>query len=244
MYTKVPNEKEWERVHSTLYQMTGEEMLTYHLVRDSSCREIVSRLTKKIDTEDSVIEIPQGEEFHLLGRVSTMQFGRYIASSYYEACQKRKFLSFSTVHAKNISIYQGRPFLLYDIHPEDIVHIFPTDSDTSTLAKTEEELTYLPSLWLNLEALEQLTDRLGVYNQITCRTVRCLRPWGVLAISEVSDEVRRIAKEFQVKPVLVHPEEDVICYQKDLLYDSEKLKEVNEVLNREYGLKLRQLDLL
>lgn len=46
------------------------------------------------------------------------------------------------------------------------------DSDTKKEANREEELTKLPSLWITLSELDELSKELGVYNQVTVRTKR------------------------------------------------------------------------
>ena len=97
--------------------------------------------------------------------------------------------------------------------PKEIVHVFPADSDTEQYAENEEELTFLPSFWLKLNELEELTNLLGVYNQITCETKRdgeIIKPYAVVAFGEIDEKISEIAKNFNIKCILVHPDENAI----------------------------------
>ena len=173
--------KEWQTKHSSLAEISEGEV-TYEQCRKYACEDIAKKLTYPIqENKFFIIEIPEGTEFHFIGRVDTSQGGNK-TNSYYKTFEDRDFVAFSTINNQNISHYRGKIFFAYNILPEDIVHIFPIDSDTKKQAKSEEELTWLPSLWLTLQDLEELTKQLKVYNQITCKTKRngqILKPFAI-----------------------------------------------------------------
>ena len=240
------NSKEWQVVHSSLAKIKGSD-ITYEECRKYACEDIAKNTKLKFKEEkDFIIEIPKGTSFHFIGRVDTST-NLYDVDDYYQVFEKRKFISFSTINNKNISHYKGRAFLLYNIQPEDIVHVFPCDSNTrtDTGVMNEKDLTLLPSLWLNLNDLEELTNKLKVYNQVTCKTKRnkkILKPIAVVAFDKIDEGIKIIAKKFDIGIVLVHPDEDAINYDNDLiLYDEKKLNEVSYIIEEIYNIPVRKI---
>ena len=235
--------KEWEIQHSSLAKKMNYFGVTYEQCRKYACEDISNRTISQVNGKNFILEIPEGEEFHFIGRVNTSFNGNH-PNSYYETLQQREFVSFSTINNRNISRYKGRVFFVYNILPEDIVHIFPMDSDTKKMATTEEELTPVPSLWLTLNELEYLTEKMKVYNQVTCKTKRnghIIKPYAVIAFDEINDEIKKIANEFQIGCIIVHPDKNAINYTRDLLYDCTWLNSISYVIEEQYGLDVEFL---
>ena len=241
--TETFKSKEYQIKHSSLAKISKTEV-TYEQCRKYACEDICSNLTHlNLTKKSSVVEIPYGTEFHFIGRVNTNS-GGYRPEAYYETFESRDFVSFTSINNKNISHYKGRVFFVYNIHPEDIVHIFPMDSDIKTRATSEDELTMLPSLWLTLSDLESLTLMFKVYNQITCKSKRngqILKPFAVVAFDKLDDDVRRIADMFGIGCIIVHPDKDAINYRKDLLYDCWALNSIAPIMKKLYGIPVNQL---
>lgn len=239
---KLYKSEEWQIKHSSLAKRWHGNF-TYKQCRDYSCTSICSDLTH-INPNKCIIEIPKGEEFHFIGRVDT-EWCKHDPFTYYMAFKRRTFISFSTVCNKNISHYKNALFFVYDIYPEDIVHVFPMDSNTKVFAEGEEILTYFPSLWLTLKDLEDLTAKLGVYNQVTCRTKRkgkILKPIAVLAFGTITDEIMHVAKLFKVGIILVHPDDNAINYKEDLIAcDYDTLQSVSNILYQEEGISVKEI---
>ncbi|MBQ2835572.1 MAG: hypothetical protein IJE68_01895 [Clostridia bacterium] len=230
--------KEWEIEQSSLAKISKDE-ISYEQCRSFACEDISRSLTHLGDDLPFIVEIPENTEFHFIGRVDTT-FGNNTSSPYYKSFEDRTFISFTTINNRNISRYKGRIFFAYNIIPEDIVHIFPMDSDTSTDANCEEDLTPLPSLWLTLRELEDLTAELGVYNQITCNTKRygqILKPFAIIAFNELDEYTQKVAKEFGISCIIVHPDKEAIQYDKDLLHDYFQLKYVSSKMKEKYDLE-------
>lgn len=180
--------KKWETLHSSLIR-SGD--VTYDQCRAYSCKNITDSLTKVTIKKGEIVEIPQGVPFHFIGRVDT-SMGHNKPTEYYKAFMKREFISCTTICNQNVSHYKGNVFFIYDICPEDIVHIFPMDSDTKQHETREEDLTSLPSLWITLSELESLSSELGVYNQITVKTKRdgqIIRPFAIAAFNQTNDVI-------------------------------------------------------
>lgn len=210
----------------------------YQNCRDYSCRNI-SFHTSRIPTFESfkgtIVDIPKGIPFHFIGRVDEDYSFPDSPKAYYIPFEKHTFESFSTICAKNISRYNQGIFFIYNFFPEEIVHIFPLDSDTNVYVEKEEELTCLPSLWLTMKELEEISYQLGVYNQITCKTKRngeIIKPIAVAAFDIVTPEIIEIADKYSISIFLLHPETDAIDYHQDLLYDWDKLCEVSEITEK------------
>lgn len=235
--------KKWEVKNSSLGRMTNQKA-TYDKCREYACTDITSKLTHiKKSNVPCIVEIPANSEFHFIGRVNTKQ-GKVTKKTYYETFEKRNFVGFSTISNRNISRYKGEVFFVYDIYPDDIVHIFPADSDTKTDAENEQDLTYLPSLWLDLQDLESITNQLKVYNQITCKTKRngeIIKPIAILAIEKIDDNIQKLANEFETSIIVIHPDEDAITYTGDLLYDKEQFNLVSRKIELIYGIDIKSI---
>ena len=233
----------WEAQNSSLAKISKQET-TYEQCRKYACEDIVSKLTH-IEKQEVpfIVEIPENEEFHFIGRVNTTQGGN-ISKIYYKTFEDRNFVGFSTINKDNISHYRGEIFFVYNIFPEDIVHIFPVDSDTKKHAKDEQDLTYLPSLWLNLQELEDITNKLKVYNQITCKTKRngkIIKPFAVIAFDKMDENIQRTAKEFGIGIIIIHPDKEAINYTGDLLYDEVQFDTVSRKIEQIYGIDIKSI---
>ena len=229
--------RNWEIEQSSLGRKC--QQTTYKECRKYSCEDIARSLTPIPENAPFILEIPEDVEFHFIGRVDT---GTIIVNNqklYYGAFEARDYISFSTINNGNISRYKGGVFFAYNILPEDIVHVFPADSNTYTQARHEGELTKFPSFWVTLEELEKMTQELGVYNQVTCKTKRegkIIKPSAVVAFGELDDKTIEIANEFGIGCIIVHPKKGAMSYVKDLIDDYLKLKEVAAKLKRTYGI--------
>ena len=233
---------EWEIKHSSLAKKINSSV-TYEQCRRYACEDISRRTRIQVDKKKFILEIPKGKEFHFIGRVDT-SFRETCPSTYYQTFQCRKYVAFSTINNRNISRYKGGIFFIYNILPTDIVHIFSMDSDTNKMAVSEKELTVVPSLWLTLNELEELTEEMEVYNQITCKTKRkkhIIQPSAVIAFEKISEEIKKIAQEFQIGCIIVHPDENAINYQRDLLYDYKWLDSISYIMEKKYGLDVKSL---
>lgn len=233
-------DKEWEVKHSSLAQMSDVPM-TYEQCRAFSCEDISRRTMVSFPIgKGDVVEIPEGKEFHFIGRVDT-GFYRYDPHYYFHDFDYRNFISFSTISNRNISHYKGLPFFIYNILPEDIVHVFPMDSDTDVTATSEEELTRFPSLWINLKELECLRDKMRTYNQITCKTKRngqIIKPIAIVSFGELDDDIKVIADRFEVGCVIIHPAKNAINYGKDFLHDFYAIKSCAHDIMKKYDIDL------
>lgn len=217
----------WEIEHSSLAKKNvNKEILSYNLFRKYACSDIVKNLTHIKLNGESIIELPKGTDFHFVGRVDTNASDSYQPNPYYRSFKEREFISFSIINNSNISHYMGYVFFVYDILPQDIVHIFPCDSFTDVKANSEQKLTPLPSLWLTLKELEDISFKLRVYNQITCKTKRngkILKPYAVISFcgfgSEKDKMPQEIANRFGIPCIRVYPNEDAVNYGDDLLLD-------------------------
>lgn len=231
------NSKEWETKNSSLAKIKGKD-LTYKECRKYACEDIVKNLTHLPKELPPVLEIPKGTDFHFIGRIDTN--GGPLHNSpehYYSRFDLRKYVAFSIINRKNISRYKGKLFFIYKICKDDIVHIFPCDSNTCSSAKSIGALTEFPSLWLTLRDLEELTNCLGVYNQITCKTHRrkkIIKPVAILAIDKIDKYTKKIADKFGLSCIIIHPDEGAINYKKDLIFDSDRLEYVARMLKKSY----------
>lgn len=234
---------EWEIVHSSLNRSTSVTHVTYEQCRAYACKSIASSLTNVSIKNGEVVEIPYGVPFHFIGRVDTSS-DKNNPQSYYEAYKNRNFISYTTICNKNVSHYKGEVFFVYNIYPEDIVHIFPMDSDTKKSASKEEELTCLPSLWLTLSQLDMLSTKLGVYNQITAKTKRngqIIKPFAVVAFDQTNCIVQKAADLFEIGTVIIHPDENAVQYSGDLLYDWYKLQSISQIMKEIYGFSVSSM---
>lgn len=239
-HMSVEEKRKWETSHSSLIR-SGD--VTYEQCRLYSCLNIVNNLTQIDVKKGDVIDIPFGTPFHFLGRVDTSK-GNNNPDLYYQTYLDRNFVSYSTICNRNISHYKGNIFFIYNLCPEDIVHVFPMDSDTKRDARSEEKLTRLPSLWLTLSELEDFSRELGVYNQITAITKKAgeiIRPYAIATINQTDDYVQKVAEDFGIGTVVLHPDEDAIDYDRDLLYDWFKLKTVSEIMQKRCGFSVESM---
>ncbi len=233
-------QRDWEISHSSLIRSRN---ATYSQCREYSCSSIVNHLTKVTVSQGEIIEIPKGTPFNFIGRVDTSMVPNN-PISYYQSFINRNFVAFSTICNQNVSHYKGEFFFLHNLYAEDIVHIFPMDSDTKKDAKSEETLTVLPSLWITLSELKILTKKLGVYNQVTAKTKhngQIFKPFAIAVFNQVNENARRVANAFGVGIVVLHPDSNAINYNKDLLYDRLKLKFVSDRMKTLYGLSVESL---
>ena len=236
----IEEKRKWETSHSSLIR---QRTATYEQCRAYSCQSITNDLTRVSVKKGNIVEIPHGIPFNFIGRVDTSMSGNN-PQWYYQAYIDRQFISYTTICNKNVSHYEGDIFFLYNLYPEDIVHIFPMDSDTQTKVSAEKELTPLPSLWITLSELNMLSKKWGVYNQVTAKTKRngqIIKPFAVAAFEETNDNIQEIADLFEVGTVILHPDRDAINYNGDLLYDYVKLKSISEEIQKLYGFSVTSL---
>lgn len=210
----------------------------YEQCRSYACQNIINNLTSISISKDAVIELPPGTQYHLIGKVDTSYSNKNVPEIYYSAFKRRTFIPYTIINSKNISRYKGGIFFIYNLSYDDIVHIFPMDSDTNIGVTNEKDLTPLPSLWLTLSELESFSERLGVYNQITVKTKRngqIIKPIAIAAFNKISKDIRKIADLFEIGIIVLHPDENAINYRRDLLHDYYKLQSISEVMEKNYG---------
>lgn len=237
----VQEKRKWETSNSSFIRQNSNA--TYEQCRAYACESISNGLTNISIQKGEILDIPYGTPFHFIGRVDTSMSDNN-PKEYYKAFMNRHFISYSTICNQNISHYKGEIFFVHSLCPEDIVHIFPMDSDTNIKAIIEERLTILPSLWLSLPDLDMLSIEMGVYSQITAKTKRndqIIKPFAVVAFEETNDEIQDVANRFEIGTIIVHPDENAINYGKDLLYDMDKLQSISEITKRNYGFPVTQL---
>lgn len=231
----IEEKKLWEVHHSSLIRSMN---ATYEQCRAYSCQDIVNGLTKLSVKKGEIVEIPPNTPFHVIGRVDTSYVCKNIPETYYATFKNRTFVSHTVINEKNISHYKGGIFFIYDLLPEDIVHIFPMDSDTKKYATTEDDLTLLPSIWITLSELATLSAKMGVYCQITAKTKRngqIIEPIAVGAFNKVSEDIKKVADLFGLGILLLHPNKNAINYRRDLLYDYYKLQYISTITEELYG---------
>lgn len=236
------DKKEFEVKKSSLGKIN--QNARYEECRKHACEDIIRNLTHISEDMPDVIEIPKRENFHFIGRVDTNGFGGDTPDVYYSSFEERDFVSFSIINKRNISHYEGEIFYVYNLMPEDIVHIFPVDSNTDMLAKHEEELTIVPSLWITLKELEEVTQYLGVYNQITCKTKRkgsIIKPIGIITFDEDQTKAKMVARRFGIKIIKIHPNKNAIRYNQDIMYDKEMIKSVSSKMEEIYGISITDI---
>lgn len=237
----IEEKKKWETLHSSLGRMGN---VNYNQCRSFACKNIAEELTKIDVKKGEIIEIPQNIPFHFIGRAYTANWGNN-PENYYQSCMKRKFVPCTTICNQNVSHYKGDIFFMYNICPDDIVHIFPMDSDTKKKADREEDLTILPSFWITLSELEEVTKELGVYNQVTLKARRngqIIRPFAIATFDKISQEVQKIADLFKIGIVILNPDSNAVNYRGDLLYDWFKLKVVSDVMKEKYGFSVESMN--
>lgn len=237
----IEEKRRWEATHSSLAQLKN---ATYDECRSYACQSIASGMTNVSVKKGEILEIPYGVPFNFIGRIDTSR--DYLnPESYYSTYMRRTFTSYSIICNENVSHYKdSKIFFLYSICPEDIVHIFPMDSDTYKNALKESELTYLPSLWITLSELNKLSKKLGVYNQITIKTKRngqIIKPFAIVAFDKVDNYIQKIADLFELGIIIIHPDKNAVNYRQDLLYDWFTLRDASEVIEKLYGFHVKSL---
>ena len=230
--------KDWEIKHSSL-ALSLKKQVSYDECRNYACNDIAN--TTHIDENlPFIYEIPKGTPYNFLVRIDTCEVG-YNKEEYYNSFKKRDFISFSTYYNKNKSHYNYKDrnvLFAYNVKPDTIVHIFPTDSAIITTAKNEEELTDIPSLWLNQNELNKITLKLKTYNQVTCKTKQdgdILKPIAIIFEDKINDYGLSIAKEFGIKCIIVHPDNDVIDNSSNLFADFSKTQIIAKKIKEMYG---------
>lgn len=241
----IEKKRRWEISHSSLARLKN---ATYDECRAYACQSISDGMTKVSVKKGEIVEIPYGVPFNFIGRIDTSR--DYLnPESYYNTYMRRTFISYSTIYNQNVSHYKAsynasEIFLLYDICPEDIVHIFPIDSDTDQSAVKESELTRVPSVWITLSELNALSKRLGVYNQVTMRAkrnVQVIKPFAVAAFDKVDNHIQKIADLFDIGIIIIHPDKNAVNYSEDLLYDWYTFHNVSKIIEKLYGLSIASL---
>lgn len=237
MLNKVKS-KEWEIKKSTLGRQKNSGKVTYQQCRDCSCYDIIKNLTH-IETKSSVTELPRGTRFNFLVRVDTKLTDLNNPKSYYEQFNRRNFISFSTISNKNVSYYGlgGKVLFAYEVKPNSIAHVFPMDCDSNPDAETEDDITELPSLWLTLKELNEITGKLKTYNQITCKTKedgKILKPCAIIAIDRMDSHIKSVALKFGIRCIIVHPEKSAICETFDPFFplDKEAVSKTKEIFRK------------
>ncbi len=232
--------KDWERQVSSLYRI--DPTATLEECKNFS-RENISKYTTKIDKNATFIEYDPNSSFCFLGRVDTNLENPYDPINYYRVCDNRTFMSFSVLTEKNISHYKNSDknyMFIYDMPAEAIVHVYPCDADTSSYTSNEEELTKLPSIWITLDELNEITLDAKVYNQITCRTKdshgNLIKPVGLLVFGEITQEAQAVADRFGIPPVLIHPKKNAVNYSGDIMYDEFAMYGVSSTLRKAFGI--------
>lgn len=235
MITMSAEEKRnWEKKHSSFYR-TG---ISYEECRERSCSSILEITTKIKIKPGEIVFIPKGRGFHFLGRVDTSGT-RLTPQNYYKEFSKRHFVGHTIVNNLNYSHYNGDIFFVYELYPEDIVHVFPMDSYTNMEAKEENKLTIFPSMWLSGERLEEITGKMKVYNQITAKTKHkgdIIKPFAILCFEEPSKRILDIAELFQIGIIVAIPDDNAIFFDGELLDSEAKLLEVSGILEEITGI--------
>jgi len=233
----------WEAEHSSYKKLNNNA--SYQECREFACRDISQKTWCDINENSMIVEIPKGKEWHFIGRVATTRGSPNTPEEYYDSFNSRKYISFSTINNKNISRYRGCIFYIYNIMPEDIVHVFPMDSDLDRNAQSEEDISGLPSLWIGLEELENMTLKFRCYNQVTCKTHRngeIIKPIAVAAFGEITKEVLEVSKKFGITCLLCHPDKDAVNYNEDMLFDPGKLMVISKELKKLYNIDVKCME--
>ncbi len=231
--------KEWEIKHSSFCR----KGISYEECKELSCKSILDRVTRIDVGPGEIAFIPKGRGYHFIGRVDTSG-NTLIPQNYYKNFAKRYFVGQTLVNNANYSHYQGEVFFVYDLYPEDIVHVFPMDSYTDMEAKEESKLTIFPSLWLSGEELEKFTAELKVYNQITVKTKRngdIIKPFAVLCFETPSKRILEIAELFKIGTIVAPPDDDAIFFDGELLTSEVKLDEMSDIFEKRVGISPKEL---
>lgn len=197
---------------------------------------------QRVPRVGEVVEVNGEQSFHFMVRVdTTVQIivdGTTITPKvYYKTFESREFVSFSTIWQDNVSHYMGSPLFVYNINPEDIVHIFPMDSSTFMYAKYSKDLTNAPPLLLDLKDIDNLSTEMGCYPQITCRTKRngkIIKPVAIAVLNNITSEDVKIAESFGLGIFRIITSNKAIRYSGDVLCDPLQLLRCKNVMLREF----------
>ena len=198
---------------------------------------------QRVPRVGEVVEVNGEQSFHFMVRVdTTVQIivdGTTITPKvYYKTFESREFVSFSTIWQDNVSHYMGSPLFVYNINPEDIVHIFPMDSSTFMYAKHSKDLTNAPNLLLDLKDIDNLSTEMGCYPQITCRTKRngrIIKPVAIAVLNNITSEDVKIAESFGLGIFRIITSHKAIRYNGDVLCDPLQIVRCKNVMLREFG---------
>ena len=58
---------------------------------------------------------------------------------------------------------------------------------------------------------------------------------------KIDEEIVKIAERFNIKCILVHPDEKAINYSDDLLLDKKKITSISPIMEKKYGIKLKNM---
>lgn len=217
------NKQRFELLTSSL-RKNGNPDCTLEQAKQFSIADILSHITKlpaPISNQSATIQkLAPDVPFSFIARVDTSGNGSYSAQEIIKQSSSRQYLSYSLVTNKNISHYKTKyPFMLvYNIPPEAIAHIFPADSDTNPYATKDSEISGLPSTWLTFDELTNITNQIGMYNQISCKTQingQPLLPSAILAFNTAGVLEKNAATALNLPIILVHPNKDAINYVGD-----------------------------
>lgn len=197
---------------------------------------------QRVPRVGEVAEVKDEQSFHFMVRVdTTVQIivdGTTITPKvYYKTFESREFVSFSTIWQDNVSHYMGSPLFVYNINPEEIVHIFPMDSSTFMYAKNVKSLTNAPNLLLDLKDIDNLSTEMGCYPQITCRTKRngrIIKPVAIAVLNNITSEDAKIAESFGLGIFRIITSNKAIRYSGDVLCDPLQLLRCKNVMLREF----------
>ncbi len=160
--------------------------------------------------------------YKLLARVNTTPTGKCTKQELIKQCEDRDYISFSTETEKNTARYKTRDsfMLVYgDIPPEAIVHMCPIDSDSDTKAKNEMILTGYPSFWYSPDEFDSLKNRIGYYDQITCKTKvngTYVLPTAILSFKSIQPDAIAASKSLGVPIIVAYPQKGAIDYVGDI----------------------------
>ncbi len=162
------------------------------------------------------------DKFKFLARVNTTPNGRCSMQELIKQSTEREYLSYSIITDENISRYKSNDsfMLIYEDMPaEAVVHMCPIDSDTDTKANNELNLTGYPSFWYSPKEFDNLTNKIGLYNQVTCKTRigdKIILPTAILTFKNVKPDATLISKSLGIPIVVAFPQKNAINYQGDL----------------------------
>lgn len=207
---------------------------------------------QRVPRVGEVVEVNGEQSFHFMVRVdTTVQIivdGTTITPKvYYKTFESREFVSFSTIWQDNVSHYMGSPLFVYNINPEDIVHIFPMDSATQSNATSLQNLTAVPNMLLDLEDLLKLSTEMKCYAQVTCKTKRngeIIKPVAIAFLDDVTEEDKKLASTFGVGIIRIIATKPVKFIERDMLCSHDALLQCKTVLEREFKFNPMPMEVL